>query len=342
MRAVRSGRPPEGPREGAALLVCLAIPALVIAASFCWLALDHGTVALWGVVVHESGRYTLGETVFYFSHFLREVPIAVAYVLFLLGSSGAVRPGWVGTPHAARGLRWSLIGAAGLLVVGALIASGLATGWRDALLDLVQYRTRDDLVGYGTHWRYHWLSTLWFGAAAGLAPRVANRLAGKEALGIHRRWTTAGWGYFLALTVVFGVSGDIFLDVRYAGHQAREILTHGPVTLLLGVGVLLLAGRPSIGDTSQAPRLARRVAAALWVAIPIWLAAVALSGDVMEEGQSEHGLAAMVAAHTFEHVLDYLLVLFLLTGIVARATFGIAPSDSRTPAPHEDRIDAHH
>jgi hypothetical protein len=32
------------------------------------------------------------------------------------------------------------------------------------------------------------------------------------------------------------------------------------------------------------------------------------SGDVMSEGQSGNGLAAMVAAHVFEHALDYVLV----------------------------------
>jgi hypothetical protein len=102
--------------------------------------------------------------------------------------------------------------------------------------DLLQYRTRDDLAGYGTHWRYHWLSTLWFGAAVGVAPAMAHWITGAPVLRRSRFWTRVAWGYFLALTLVFGMSADVFLDVRYAGHQAREILTHGPVTLLLGLG----------------------------------------------------------------------------------------------------------
>jgi hypothetical protein len=34
----------------------------------------------------------------------------------------------------------------------------------------------------------------------------------------------------------------------------------------------------------------------------------------MDAGQSERGLAAMVGAHFFEHVLDYLIVILLAAG----------------------------
>lgn len=327
---------------------CFTVPVLVLAASYAWLALDHGTVRLWNVVVHESGRYTLGQTVLYFSHFLREVPTAITYALFLLSVSGAAT---VAQTHdvgetlrggIARRFGWLALAAAGTLVAGALLLAAGSHGWNSALQDLLQYRTRDDLWGYGTHWRYHWLGTLWFGAATALAPTVSRWLTGEPALRSHAFWTRAAWGWFLALTLVFGLSSDVFLDARYAGHQAREIMTHGPVTLLLGIGVLLAVagsrvrvapaapGRvpagapphlPATGAAGAGTGTERRPVRVLpqWISglvvvvVPVYLAVIAVGGDVMEQGQSEFGLGAMVGAHYFEHTLDYVLVLALLS-----------------------------
>lgn len=309
---------------------CFAVPALVLAASYAWLALDHGTVRLWNVVVHESGRYTLGQTVLYFSHFLREVPTAVVYALFLLAISGRTPGGIPVTAlrgHAERRglvpwLGWLGLAVAIALISGALILAARAHGWDSALRDLLQYRTRDDLSGYGTHWRYHWLSTLWFGAAAGVAPALVNRLAGGAVLSHRRLWLRVAWGAFVGLTLVFGMSADVFLDVRYAGHQAREILTHGPVTLLLGIGVLLAAGggaEPAVVP-ADGPALPVRGVLLLFgvlaVLVPVYLGIVGLGGDVMAQGQTQLGLGAMVGAHYFEHSLDYMLVLaFLVAGL---------------------------
>jgi len=300
-----------------AQVACFAVPALVLLASYAWLALDHGTLLLWGVVVHESGRYTLGETILYFSHFLREVPITVGYALFLLGiSGGAAR--WPDQDHGGGrrvgGIAVLLVGA---LASGALLVTAASQGWGSALQDLFQYRMRDDLSGYGTHWRYHWLSTLWFGAAVGVAPALAGRIMGVPGLRPHRFWTRVAWAYFLALTLVFGLSADIFVDARYAGHQAREIMTHGPVTLLLGVGIVLMTrarGASPSAEMRAMPTPMLWILAALSVLVPAYLAMVSLSGDIMEQGQSDLGLVAMVGAHYFEHSLDYLFFLLLLAG----------------------------
>jgi hypothetical protein len=310
----------------AALAVCFGVPAAVLAAAYAWLAADHGTVALWNVVVHESGRYTFGETVFYFSHFLREVPTAVVYAFFLLGISGgaaARRP-----PHTpgGRDVLWGGLALllAAVLVAGAMLHASRVQGWASALQDLAQYRTRDDLSGYGTHWRYHWLSTLWFGFAASIVPAAARVIPGAPPLRTHRFWKPAGWAAFLGLTAVFGLSADVFADVRYAGHQAREILTHAPVTLLLGIGVVIAASQSVIGPpASHAAGGRDGVAPATWLQtamvllIPAWLAVLSVGGEVMEHGQTDLGLGAMVAAHYFEHTLDYLLVLLIVCGGLA-------------------------
>jgi hypothetical protein len=309
-------------RIRAGIAILFVVPALVLAASYAWLAVDHGTLALWDVTVHESGRYTLGETVLYFSHFLREVPTAIAYALFLLGISAGA-----GLPRSGAGAARSrpavatlaFLGAAALVAV-AFGATVRADGADSALRDLLQYRTRDELLEYGSHWRFHLLSTIWFGAATALAVPVARWWFGTPVLRFSRAWTVAAWGYVLTLTLVFGVSADIFMDGRYVGHQAREIMTHGPVTLLLGLGLLLaMAARQAAPEPPGflERRSVQACFAAAFLLVPLYLAVVALTGDAMAHGQTDLGLGAMVGAHYFEHTLDYLLVLLMLIGGLA-------------------------
>jgi hypothetical protein len=308
-RAAAPSAVPEGRRAAA---LCAGLALLVLIGAFVWLTLDHGTARLWHVVVHESGKYTLGETVLYFSHFLREIPIAVAYALFLLAISGCATVNGAATRWAAKGA----VVAAAALIAGAFLIAASRHGTASALQDLFQYRTRDDLAGYGTHWRYHWLSTLWFGAITALLPALSTRLGFLPALRTSRRWSRAAWTYFIALSVLFGPSADIFTDPRYAGHQAREVMTHASVTLLLGLALVLAFSRTR-RRTPPGTTYRTWILAGIVLLVPAWLAVVSLSGDVMAQGQSTHGLGAMVAAHYFEHALDYLLVLLLLFGGLA-------------------------
>jgi hypothetical protein len=321
----RTAATPRVHRSGVTpiLALCFGVPAAILAASYLWLVLDHGTLLLWNVIVHESGRYTFGQTVLYFGHFLREVPIVLAYALFLLSLSVGSAPTVTRAQRGERPATSRIAAAAAVgLIAAAWVATARADGTGSALRDLLQYRTRDDLVGYGTHWRYHLLSTLWFGAATMIVPVISRVLPGVPMMRLDRRRVRAAWLYFGVLTIVFGVSTDVFLDVRYVGHQAREIMTHGPVTLLLGIGFLIAAAsRPSTaapaattGVSTDAPvnRSVQAAMAGLVLLIPLYLAIISFGGDVMEHGQSGSGLGAMVAAHYFEHTLDYLLVLLLM------------------------------
>jgi hypothetical protein len=293
--------------------VLSALPIVVLAAAFGWLALDHRTFALWNVVVHESGRYTFGQTVFYFGHFLREVPVAVTYALFLLAASGGAGTGTPQSPPV-RMRPLPLLAAAALLGI-AFIAAARSAGVQSALHDLLQYRTRDDEVAFGSHWHYHWLSTLWFGAAVTTGVWAAQRIRRIPRLALHARWSLLAWLWFAGLSIVFGVSADVFTNAQYAGHQAREIMTHAAVTLPAGIGLVMIAAAGSSTVQRRVHPIAAALAAAMAVLIPTHLAVITLAGGgVMEHGQTELGLGAMVAAHYFEHTLDYLFILLLLFG----------------------------
>jgi hypothetical protein len=218
-------------------------------------------------------------------------------------------------------------------MVAAFVVTANRQGVASAARDLLQFRTRDYLSEYGSHWRFHWLSTLWFGVAAMLGAPLIARLCGQapSANRRGRKLLFVAWGYFAALTIIFWFSGAAFTDVRYTGHQAREIMTHGSVTYMLAFGALRslaarLAGmrnakcglRIEVPSPFSIPHSVFRVPHSLllilFLLIPIYLAVVTLSGDMFEAGQSKRGLAAMVGAHFFEHILDYLLVTLLATG----------------------------
>lgn len=320
-------------------LLGLGVPAAVLALALLWLAFDHGTLALWNVRVHEGGRHTLGQTVLYYSHFVRELPIDVAMALFIAGAVDSCLGAGNGAPVVLRVRRKTARIAACvalILPVVALAATVATDGARSAFCDLLQCRTRDDEMGYGTHWRYHLLSTLWTGLAAPVGARLLLGVAGVPVRAPVRRspLTLVAWGYVILLSLIFGVSAEVFTSVRYAGHQARELLTHAMVALPLTIALLLtLVRRRDLDDvaavragTALALVRGHRANAVAATALAAYLAAVTLSGDVMTEGQSANGLAAMVGGHFFEHSLDYAMI--PATSIVAlvlarRRTLGV-------------------
>ncbi len=283
----------------------------MLAAAYAWLAVEHGRVTLWSTPVHESGERSLSQTVLYFDHFLREVPVDVALALFL---AAAVSASWrdPGGARTAPAVTYPWMGgaAAAVLVAFAFWITAADSGLGSALSDLLQFRTRHDLIAYGSHWHYHWLSTLWIGQAAPLVARLASGRLHAAPPSVDRL-TRIAWVYFVGATVIWGVSAEVFTSVRYAGHQAREIATLTAVTIPLTLGLTwrmrrqaIVALTPSTVPWRQASRL---------LIIPVWLLAVMASGDVMREGQSGNGLAAMVAGHVFEHVLDYAFVALAAT-----------------------------
>jgi hypothetical protein len=218
------------------------------------------------------------------------------------------------------------------MVVAAFGMAAAEEGWREALRDLLQFRTRDDDASYGSHWRFHLLSTIWFCTAAPLLAGITVGARGLTASsGESRRLLIAAWTWFSVLTLVFGPGIEPFISQRYIGHQAREILTHGLVTLPLVFAGGVLAGR------ARAPSGARRGATLprllAWVAvigIPGFLAIAFSSTNLESSAQLESGLAGVVAAHVFEHTLDFVLVLVMTMALVAGGRTGLQQSSLRS------------
>lgn len=294
------------PRQRQWIALLLLAPVALVIGAYAWLAAAHGTPWLWNVVVHESGHYTLGGTVLFFRHHLREIPIDLVMALTLATAVATTSPD---VPR--RPARWALVAA--LVLIGAtFVVSAMEEGAWEAARDLLQFRTRDDDVSYGSHWRFHLLSTIWFAAAAqALAAVSSGSVRMLRAEGTARSLALGSWAVMVVLTLVFGLTMDPFTSGRYIGHQAREIMTHGAITLPF---VFAFGVRPS-GISSHIRPAGVFVTILAWLAvllIPLYLT-IAFSRTGLEAtAQLSTGVSGVVAGHVFEHALDYLMV-FLLT-----------------------------
>ena len=296
------------------LVLLVIVPLVLVTLAYAWLAVVHGTPWLWNVVVHEGGHYTLGQTVLFVRHHLREIPVDLVMALSL---AWAVRLATTAPVPVSR--RWSAV-FAGLLVTTAFVTAAGQEGWWEALRDLLQFRTRDDDVSYGSHWRFHWLSTIWFCGAAPLLAGITAGLPGPPRSDARSRHLMfAAWGSVALLTIAFGVNADPFTSARYIGHQAREILTHGLITLPLVFALCVLAaGVVPAGTAHPASPAARAFSWLAVVCIPAFLIVAFGGGELEGTAQLESGLSGVVATHVFEHLLDYLLVAATCLALVGR------------------------
>jgi len=296
------------------LLLLLIAPIVLTTLAYLWLAVAHGTPWLWNVVVHEGGHYTFGQTVLFVRHHVREIPVDVAMALALAAAIHIAIPDEVPVSR-----RW-FAAIALLMVALSLTVAAAEEGWREALRDLLQFRTRDDDTRYGSHWRFHLLSTIWFCGAAPLLAGVSIGLPGlPRVAGRSRALLMAAWGWVALLTLAFGVGPEPFTSARYIGHQAREILTHGLITLPLVFAICVLAGRATPARDAPRARMAAQILTWLVVAgIPVFLVAAFRGTGLDESAQLQSGLSGVVAAHVFEHLLDYMFVTAVTLAIVGR------------------------
>lgn len=285
------------------------LPLACLLAAYTVLAVEHRKALLLDVVVHEDGRRTLLQTILYFEHFLRELPveIVIAWAAAIALSASA--------PPAADPRRSRLTGVlAGSLALLIATSSFAAAAWRTGVwsagLDLLQYRTRDDDVAFGSHWHSH------------LHQIVAMALSAGGIAAVYR-WTVAAAAtltsstrrWFVWAAVVGGVTLLLRPDrvdwnaTRLLGHALRELVTHAALTLPLTFAALLVVEGESTAaiPPARAPGVLRRGLGLLLLAAVVPLALLAqLSGrDVMAAARKRTSPWDLLASHAFEHAIDY-------------------------------------
>jgi hypothetical protein len=298
------------------------IPFALLVGAYAWLAHDHP--APWTAAVHENGRYTLPETIGYFRHFLRELPIVAVYVAASVAAVATYGPRAMAAP--SRVLRGAALAAALLLIAAAWTRTSEVWGRGVAWQELLQSYLRDDTVpAAGIHWSYHLLSTVAYVAAAIVLAAILQRLIARtfdvRRPAIRARSVGAVVAVVGALTLLCGLTIAPFSDGRFLGHQAREAATHLALTLPLSFAVLLTVGRWCSG-----PVAARRgnggvpgrdvVIAAAVVALTLaYLAIGTLVTGAMHTTSPGLTLSSLLGAHCYEHSLDYALVVLLTAAL---------------------------
>ncbi|HXJ35104.1 MAG TPA: hypothetical protein VMS22_13820 [Candidatus Eisenbacteria bacterium] len=296
------------------------VPAGALIGSYLWLALDHGTPWLLGTVVHEGGRYTLAQTILYWRHFLRELPVVALYAAASVAAATVYGPRCTSAP--SRAVRILALAAAVALVAGAWMAAAREWGADVARREVLQsYLRDDDAPVAGIHWGYHLLSTLAYVAAAVVLGVLVQRLLDGRARTPRRAARMVWLGGVGVATVVLtilcgGLPLDTLADPRHLGHQAREAATHLVVTLPLAFAVLLAVGRwQPDRSPSRASSADLAIALASGALLLAYLAIGAIVTGAARAARPDARLSALIAAHDFEHTLDYLLVALLVVGL---------------------------
>ncbi len=311
------------------------VPLVTLALSYLGIAASVGAIWPGPALVHESGRRTLVQTVFWFEHAVREIPIdmllgaAVAGSLLRFWSP----PGSIDGSRRRRAMRLaggSTLGLTAFIVTGALIGSGPLI----VLQEFAQMYTRPGAPpGLGDHWDTHLLSRFALLLAAALLVGLHAGLVG--GIDGSREGTQAGTRLYRTSLMLFFVGTLLlvpnfrpFTDAVHIGHQARELFTHLLVTLPLsyGAGLLVLRMLGGIQPSTMRPMWLRSVPGSSWVAgagvvvIGAYLTVGFLITSAYGQGQS-NSVVALVLVHFFEHAPTYLFTpawtIFLCAWMVA-------------------------
>jgi hypothetical protein len=317
------------------LIICIFIPSLLLVGAYIRMAIFHGRLWLFDTIVHENGRYTLLEVIFYFRHFCWEMPMKALYSMFIVGAFLYYGKPVSGTKETHTVIPSRLILLSGLavflLVSISIIMTIKDTGFRETMLGLLQYRTSElKPPDFGSHWRNHLLSNVVLFSASALFI-LYYRLNCYSGQWMKRQFSSfmpLSLGLFVLLTFVFGLTTDPFKTPSYIGHQLREIFgTDIPITMLITIGVMICLERKydkgciknnESMENSPASYIQHIIVWSIFTFIPtFFLIAKVLTFDFSDEierlgGTEGWSTMDIFAWHFYEHFLDYLFVISLV------------------------------
>ncbi len=299
----------------ATLMVTL--PLVVLLVAYIAICTYTGEIGLWNKVVHEAGQLTLANTVFYYEHASRELPLDI--FLGLAVGSGVLfaYPPVVGDSKAlGKAYRnITILSVVALILISTILVGTYLQGGTEQLYsNLLQMHTRpvNNLI-WGAHWRYHFLSrismmAISFGVGGVLVLITQRSVRPGNKIGVQIFIMTLLM--FALVTGIFSLNADPFFNAVFLGHQIREVFTHGLVTLPIAWGTcLLFVGNRVFGEDAS------RTAKPLWpliagiagVVIIAYLFVAALITSAVTQGQSQN-IAVLLFPHFFEHTFSYLIV----------------------------------
>ena len=273
------------------LFLVVSIPLLVWMISYLYLAIYYKKWNLLNVKIHETGRYSLLGTIFYFNHFLREIIIDTFFVLSIFFTLSVLRPSF--SPKSAINPMPVLASFMAIVFIGSI----WKVGFKNTLLDFFQFRELDRVVSYGSHWQMHFLSSLAL-MLMFVLPASFNGAQISQPIVLT-------FLLFLLLSRVFKTGAKAVTHPRWLMHGGREIITFFFLALI--PAYLLTVDLQEIKPTFTTVFLTGSLAAIL-----IYYVRTFLKVDLKEVGESNYGIAYLLASHFFEHVLDTIYMLLLM------------------------------
>ncbi|MCH7588746.1 MAG: hypothetical protein IIC78_12050 [Chloroflexi bacterium] len=279
------------------LFLVVGIPFMVWMISYFYLAIYYKKWNLLHVKIHETGRYSLLGTIFYFNHFLREMIMDTFFVLSIFFTISILRPSALITQAV------NLVPVLATFITIVFIGSIWKVGFRNTLLDFFQFRELDTVVSYGSHWQMHFLSNL---TLMLMFVMPVTFVGGHISPPIVLTFLL-----FFVLSGVFKTGPKAVTHPRWLMHGGREIITFFFLALIPAYvfSVELQRLRPTFAAIALAGLLA---------AILIYYWRAFLKVNLNEVGQSSYGIAYLLASHFFEHVLDVVYMLLLLAVLLSR------------------------
>ena len=299
------------------------IPLFTFTLAYLRMALVYKKLILLNVLVHENGKYTLLETVLYYDHFLRELFISGFLAFFIVGFFlyyGSAKPRKTSRKIGKYIIVCFFALALFLLIV--FLGSIYKVGFAETSLSLFQYRTRDDLIEFGSHWRFHFLSRI------GLFTSSAAIIISYRIIYNKTQWKNSKYALlilivtsisYIIITLLFGITDQPFSDPRYLAHQGREFITHNLCTSPILITLLCFLEEKITEENSNHLNIkaSRNLYlhflfwSILSILIPSFLWIRLRDTDISTVAQQNWPVWDLLAFHFFEHLLDYIFVAIL-------------------------------
>lgn len=292
------------------------IPVIVISMSYLYLSLEYKSILLFSAKVHESGRYTLLQTIMYFDHFAREIPVSIMNAFSVSVSFYLFTP-VPGIPSSFLKKVFNITFVFLIFFLFFVVSEAVhKNGLQSFLLDLLQFRTRDNEIAYGSHWHSHFLDMIFIFATSlsiSFLYRAITRCCGNSMNRFGFRLIGIWSGVFMLITLILVPSAKSFSDTRYLAHQFREILTHCTVTIPLSFAILISIEKRFSADFNPAMintkyKYTGLIVLCCALIIPLFIVVRLMGNNILSAAQKKTGYWDLLASHYFEHSLDYAFV----------------------------------
>ncbi len=233
------------------LKLLIYLPIFTYVVSYLYLAYYHQKFLVFNTIVHESGKYTLLEEMFYASHFLGHIPVHTMLAFFFIGVYLCLT-GFRFRTQRRKKTRMLFILLAGLLI-SSFFVSAVVFGYEDTFAFMVQQKQGVGIYAKGGAWNLHLPSSMLLFLLIPVYIYIVKRIFGRSIdpnLSGLLYMSLGAIFFFLFTQLLNGSIADTFILIwanpRYLAHSVRELLTF-PVTYFPIPLYFILRGEKKVG-----------------------------------------------------------------------------------------------